>query len=653
MEPNAYSRRSFLRGAGIGAASLGLVGLAGCASPSQATDGAQGDGYTFADTVAWNAEYDVVVVGFGGAGGVSAVYAADAGARVLVCDKAPLGEEGGNTRFAAQMCVSSDDPDKAYEYYQNLAWHFDYDEEMLRTYTDGICTMTDLLAYLDAEEPTMWKNGTSITPEYPEYAGGDSIVEWYAKPGMYNSSLWQTIRAAVTSRSDAIDVWLESPAVRLVQDPQSRTVVGVEIDKKGEKVLVRAKNGIVLACGGFENNREMIQDYLGAARLAPFGSLHNAGDGVRMGIEVGADLWHMEAYESLGILSGNAWAVEEGQRALLEPSKTNPRSPLISLDSEIYGDGSIMLVGDDGSRFVDENAMHRHGHVYSHGVWRNPAANYEPYLVFDGVQYQLLKDAGYIDDEREAKLVTASTPEELAGKIGKDPAIFAQTVGDFNKFAEEGRDYACGRKVESMRAFDGETYYAAEFSSCVLNTQGGPRRNKNAEVLSTQGDPIPHLYSAGELGGITPFQYNSGGNLAECMVFGKIAGTNAAVEKDPLPAYEALKPVDPAIAYEPGAASDAKPEEAADVQLAPGEYLGVGAGGMGGDIAVKVAYADGTITAVEVVSQSETPEIGGKALETLPAQVVAANSADVDAVSGATLTSAAFMAAVKDAVSQA
>ncbi len=302
---------------------------------------------------------------------------------------------------------------------------------------------------------------------------------------------------------------------------------------------------------------------------------------------------------------------------------------------------------------IDENGKHRHGHVYSCGVWRTPIANYTPHLIFDATQYQILKDEGYITEEREAVIKSADSPEALAELIGADPEKLSQTLADFDTFAQAGRDYQFNRAAESMRPFDGGPLYAAEFRPLVLNTQGGPRRNKNAEVVSTQGDPIPHLYSAGELGGITPFQYNSGGNLAECMVFGKIAGTNAAVEKDPLPAYEALKPVDPAIAYEPGAASDAKPEQAADVQLAAGEYVGVGAGGMGGDVTVKVAYADGTITAVEVVSQSETPEIGGKALETLPAQVVAANSADVDAVSGATLTSTAFMAAVKDAISQA
>ena len=653
MEPNTYSRRRFLRGAGIGAASLGLAGLAACAPQDQGAAGAkEADGFTFAETIAWNAEYDVVVVGFGGVGGVGAVYAADAGARVLLCDKAPEGEEGGNTRFAAQMCVGASDPDAALKYYKSLAWHFEYDEEVLRAYVEGLCEMEDLMKHLGAEEPFMTENGTITTPEYPEYEGGETIVQWYVRKGMYNSSLWQTIRSNVVDRSDSIDVWLESPVMRLIQDPQTRTVVGVEVDRRGEKVLVRATNGVLLSCGGFENNKRMIQDFLGAARLAPIGTLHNSGDGVRMGMEAGADLWHMEAYESLGILCGNAWAVEEGQRALLEAS-LGARAPYISLNSEHYGEGSIFLVGDDGGRFVDEYAWHRHGHQYSNGVWRNPIANYTPWLIFDEAQHQQLTEDGFITEEREAKLVSASTPEELAEKIGVKPDILAQTVADFNAFVEGGRDYTCGRDTASMRAFDGQMYYAAEFRACVLNTQGGPRRNKNAEVVDTQGDPIPHLYCAGELGGITAFQYNSGGNLAECMVYGKIAGTNAAAAKDPLPAFVPFEAVEPAIAYEPGAISDIGADEGEAVELVAGEYLGVGEGGMGGDIKVKVAYADGTITSVEVVSSKETPEIGGAALEKLPDMVVAANSADVDAVSGATLTSTAFCAAVKDAVSQA
>lgn len=645
------NRRSFVRGAACVGAGVAALASAGAAVPARADETS---GYTFADTVAWNAEYDVVVVGFGGAGGVAAVYAADNGAQVLLCDSAPAGSEGGNTRFAAQMCVSGDDPDKLYSYYKDgLYWHYEIDEDTLRAYTDGLCDMENLMKYLDAEEPTILiPNGSIVTPEYPEFndIGGDTVVEWFVHSGMFDSGLWKTIRAAVEKRADAIDVWLESPALHMIQDPVTKTVVGVEIQRNGESVLVHARNGVVLACGGFENNPEMIQDYIGAVRLTPFGTLYNVGDGIKFGREVGADMWHMEAYESIGILSGNAWATDTGRLAFEKPvGGGNP----LSLESGDYGIGSIILVGDDGSRFIDENANSRHGHVYNCGVWRMPVANWAPHLVFDQAQYDVLDADGYLTEDRKARLVSASTPEELAGLIGADPEILARTIADFNFYAENGRDYQLNRAPESMRAFDGTVYYAAEFRPGVLNTQGGPRRNANAEVLDVEGNPIPHLYSAGELGGICAFQYNSGGNLGECMVFGKIAGTNAAAEKDPLPAYAPLAAVETDIRYNPGDSDDLGAEAAYDYETGENEYIGVSGDGIGGDIVVKVTYADGAIQAVEVLEQNETPEFGGAALKELPAMVVEANSTDIDGIAGSTITSNAFFAAVQDAISQA
>ena len=641
------SRRSFVKGA----ACMGIAAGAGFASTALAEEAGS---YTFADTVAWNAEYDVVVVGFGGAGGIASIYAADAGARVLLCDSAPEGDEGGNTRFAAQMCVSGDDPDKLYQYYRDgLYWHYDIDEATLRAYTDGLCDMENLMKYIDAEEPTVLiPNGSVVTPEYPEFneIGGDTVVEWFVHKGMFDSALWKTIRAAVEKRADSIDVWLESPAVHMVQDPQTKTVVGVEIQRDGQSVLVHAKNGVVLSCGGFENNPAMIQDYIGAVRLTPFGTTYNMGDGIKFGREVGADMWHMEAYESIGILSGNAWATDTGRLAF--EKKVGGGNPL-SLESGDYGVGGIMLVGDDGKRFIDENAKSRHGHVYSNGVWRMPVANYAPHLVFDQEQYELLDADGYLTEDRKAKLVSAETAEELAGLIGADPAVLAQTIADFNFYAENGRDYHLGRDPESMRALTG-TLYAAEFRPGVLNTQGGPRRNANAEVLDVQGNPIPHLYSAGELGGICAFQYNSGGNLGECMVFGKIAGTNAAAEKEPLAAYEPLAQVAADIKYQPGDVTDlGTAADTSAYEVGENQYIGSDANGIGGKIVVRVTYADGTISDVEVLEQNETPEFGGAALEELPAKVVEADSTEVDVITGATITSRAFLAAVADAIAQA
>ncbi len=647
-------RRTFVKSAATGLAATGAVAAGGYTTYAHAAEQAS---YTFADTVAWNAEYDVVVAGFGAAGGTAAVYAADNGARVLLVDVAPEGEEGGNSRLAAQMACSAEDPDKAFEYYNDgLAWHFDQDEALLKTYAQGEYEIPDILEYLGAAKEDQWQlapGASSVTPEYPEIEAGQTIYMSFVHAGMFDSGLWKLVKAAVTARLDAIDVWYESPIKHLVQDPATKTIVGAEIERDGKKVLVRAKNGVVLSCGGFENNKEMIQNYLGCAKLTPFGTLNNKGDGVRIGLEVGADLTHMAAYESIGILAGNAWAADEGHRLQFEfTPKDGGGVSNHSLESGEYGVGSIILVGDDGDRFVDENASHRHGHVYSNGVWRMPVANWAPHIVFDQAEYDELKAAGCFKEGREDKIVSADTPEELAEIIGADPEILARTISDFNFFVEQGRDYKFNRNPESMRAFDGQKYYAAEFAPGVLNTQGGPKRNENAEVVDPEGEPIPHLFSAGELGGITVFQYNSGGNLAECLIFGRIAGTNAAAPKDELEAYAPAEKVEEDIQFEPGQESD-EPAQTPEVELGENEYLGTSTAGMGDEMVVKVTYEGGKITAIEIVQESETPEYGGRYVQQLADAMVEAGSPDVDGITGCTLTTAALQLAVQNAISQA
>ena len=74
-------------------------------------------------------------------------------------------------------------------------------------------------------------------------------------------------------------------------------------------------------------------------------------------------------------------------------------------------------------------------------------------------------------------------------------------------------------------------YYAIEMSPSMLNTQGGPRRNENAQIVRPSGAPIPRLYSAGELGSIYSYLYQGTGNIGECLAFGRIAGRNAVAEQ--------------------------------------------------------------------------------------------------------------------------
>jgi uncharacterized protein with FMN-binding domain len=204
-----------------------------------------------------------------------------------------------------------------------------------------------------------------------------------------------------------------------------------------------------------------------------------------------------------------------------------------------------------------------------------------------------------------------------------------------------------------MRAFEGSKYYAMYLVNGLLNTQGGPRRNENAEVLDTDGNPIPHLYSAGECGGITVCMYQGGTNVAECFTFGRIAGKNAAAAKDALPDYvvEAVES-NPA---QPGEITDLS-TGAAEYEAGENQYIGT-ASGMNGDVVVRVTMDGDTISNVEVLKQAETEGIGSKAIEQLPEQFVGLSTEDaingLDGVSGATITSNALKQAVINALLQA
>jgi len=128
-------------------------------------------------------------------------------------------------------------------------------------------------------------------------------------------------------------------------------------------------------------------------------------------------------------------------------------------------------------------------------------------------------------------IVQADTIAELARKINKDPGKLEATLKQYNEFCAAGMDPQFGRPKTALLPVSAGPFYAMELMATFTNTQGGPRRNKEARVLDTMGKPIPRLYSGGELGSMYSHCYNGGGNIGECMAFGRIAGENAAAEK--------------------------------------------------------------------------------------------------------------------------
>lgn len=596
----------------------------------------------YQNDIDWDANYDVVVLGFGGAGATAARFAADNGAKVLLVDAAPEGHEGGNTRYSAQLLGTGDDFTRTKKYYQNLTAPMSLAEDMIDTFVKGMVAMPDYVSNYLGVKPYSAKDYAPETrsafEEYPEFEGSESYDFTTVTKTWFDASLWQNLKSQVQKRKDKIDVLYATPATELIQDPETRKIEGVVVERQGKSLKIQAKNGVIMTTGGFENNQTMIEDYLGATKLAPLGTLYNKGDGIKMAQEVGADFWHMNNFESLGLLHGMTFAVPKGKRGRL----------MLGEQNEKVTNGSVFVVGDNGTRYFNEAEENRHGHIKNHGQWQVPINQDHPYLIFDENKKQELDNDPIIGTYKPycEQVIMAESVNELAEKIGFDSNVLQTTIEHFNKAANEQNDLEFHRNPHSMRAFVGSKIFAVKMEQTMLNTQGGPRRNTKAEILDTKGNPIPNLYSAGELGGICANQYQGGGNLAECLIWGKIAGENAA------------KPTAGGKIDVASAASEQVNYLTSDIQTenyptGENQYIGRSSLGMGDEIVVRVtADKQKNLKQIEVLKQAESEDYGQKALEILPQEMVEHNSANVDAVSGASSTSRGLRDAVLDALSQ-
>lgn len=167
---------------------------------------------------------------------------------------------------------------------------------MIELYVDGMAENFDWIKSLGAEDPQYFNYC-----EFPELEGSSSFTPFTVagNTGMSatafggDGAAYHLLKDNVNKR-DNITVWYEAEASRLIQDGETKIVHGVTVKIDGREVNVRAKNAVVLACGGFENNKEMQQDFTDRYFWPSTGNAHyNTGDGIRMASDVGADLWHM------------------------------------------------------------------------------------------------------------------------------------------------------------------------------------------------------------------------------------------------------------------------------------------------------------------------------------------------------------------------
>ncbi len=490
----------------------------------------------------WDKETDVVVLGYGGAGAASAISAKDAGAEVIIYEKMEQG--GGNTAVSSGGVMIPNNRERGYTYLSKTYAFANAvkDDELLNIFVDEIMNSKEFLANL-APNQELYIYGHAGFQSIPE---SDAIEKWRFRSPKGSKvrggdMLFNNYRYAV-EEVRKIPVVYKARALELVTE--NGEVLGAIVEIDGKKQAIKARKGVVLATGGFEFDDEMLANHTMGKDFHRLGNPGNTGDGIRMAMAAGSGLWHMSA------LSCPLGLVVPGLKTQLQINMLAP--------SHIY-------VDQDGKRFMNEK-MDNHVCIYGVNMLDGIKHRYPRipcYVVFDEEArqkgpivggatsgyainregYQWSKDNSV--EIEKGVIVTAPTLEELAAKINVPPDNLVQTVKRWNEIISAGADVDFGRSIERKgkvvmegrdaplvsKPLGAGPYYAAALYPALLNTQGGPRRNKNAQVLDPFGKPIPRLYSAGELGSMWGHIYQGACNNAESCVFGRIAGRSVAAEK--------------------------------------------------------------------------------------------------------------------------
>ena len=488
--------------------------------------------------------YDVVVVGFGYAGGIAALAAHDLGARVVIVEK--RADPGGISVCSAGGVRCTSDPAAALAYLEATNAGTT-PRAVLRVLADGMSEMPQFVAALATAAGAI-AVVRSAPGNYPfpgsdafgfatvdDIAGFDSAAEFPSVRGSpAGARLFKVVLENVRRRG--IEVRLACPAERLLRSGER--VVGVSTPS-GD---IMARGGIVLCTGGFEGDAGLQRQFWPMQNVLSAAIRTNTGDGLRLAQSAGASLWHMWHYHgSYGFRHPNpSYPFGVRLKRLPDWRPGDPWRDDVTM--------SWILVNRSGRRFMNEyepymqDTGHRPFEQMDFAAARQ--ANAPAILIVDepGRRRYPLSAPTWHDDEvathyREASaqdfdaaiLRRFDTVHDLAAAFDCPADTLAASIADWNARVEAPSPDPWGRPVGSRAAVRVPPFSAAEVWPIVSNTQGGPAHDERQRVLDAYGDPILGLYEAGEIGSVFGHIYVSGGNLAECFVGGRVAGREAAL----------------------------------------------------------------------------------------------------------------------------
>lgn len=499
------TRRGFLKEAGL---------VTGGAAVTGSILGSLGASTADAATVTWDQTADVVIVGGGGAALAAAIEARGAGASVIVLEKAAA--TGGTTASSGGIIQAAGTTyQKQYTKYQNDTPEKHYETWLLEG--EGLVDedlIKDQTAAMPGHISWLVNLGMVVTGLY-----GHCHVPYLDKAGVMADRIHLTegggaqLAAILLAGAKAAGATIQtSTEVTSLVTDGANGVVGVMAKGPNGNFSVGANKGVVIATSSIDHNREMAkalnaQQYWDITTQQNFTVPTNTGDGIRMGMQVGA------------ALAGFGGTIDYEFTTGLGGANASPQL-------------ACVCVNGRGQRFVCEDATYAY---IMRAIFQQQAMHKAPaYLILDskGVQRKPSPWAGskLAAAVKSGQLVKGTSLLDLARKIKVSASNLQTTMAHWNRdITRFGRDLEYRRNTQLVH-INRAPYYAYKPVSANLGAIGGLKIDVNAHVIDVNGSPIPHLFAAGMASGgwIGPYYPGSGTALSGVVHWGRKAGVSAA-----------------------------------------------------------------------------------------------------------------------------
>lgn len=463
---------------------------------------------------------DVLVIGAGASGTTAALSALESGASVILLEKQPAAGGLGNIGegiFAADSKMQKRmgivvTPDMAFKTIMDYS-HWKANPYVVRAFVNKSADTLD------------WINAHGVTFEYIGSGAPGGPMTWHIINGKgHGAHLMKVLREKFIQSGGKL--MLETPGTKLTVDNNGKVTGATAVDIDDEVYDIKAK-AVIIATGGYANNKEWLEKYVGTSDIIMVGNTGKMGDGIRMAWEAEA------AEEGMGLI--------QAYRPGLQGYPAN--SHLLAAARQPY-----LWINPAGERFTDEsivelwpssgNALMKAGGR----MWAIYDSEAKKKFINNGIDMHIGEwvvagtkldnlEAEMKKAKEEGNLVEAGSIKELAKKMGIDAKILEKTINENNKFASQRQDEVFAKNQKYLIPVVKAPFYATKMTPAALGTLGGVKINGSMQAVKKDGTVVEGLYVIGnDAGGMYGDTYDlllGGGTYGFAVNSGRIAAEHA------------------------------------------------------------------------------------------------------------------------------